>query len=218
MIELTKTNRITIGVIVFLLIMLIGFIFINPPKYSFKKPMHEVLSDIKAEQNMVSPQDLSKAIINKDQNMLLVDVRSQYEFAKSHLPEAKNIPTVHLLDDDHYDFFKDAQKGGKKVVLYGRTANEASAPFMILHQMGFDHIAYAQVGYDYFEDKTLEDVAQTAFEAIDEKPVTDFAQFIKDARQKVETEQSKVTAPKQVKKPVEIKVKTNATVEEDEGC
>lgn len=218
MVELTKTNRITIGVIVFLLIILVGFIFINSPKYSFKKPMREVLSDVKAEQYKVNPQDLSKAILSKDQNKLLIDVRSQYEYAKSHLPEAKNIPTVHLLDDDNFKFFKDASEGGKQVVLYGNTANEASAPFMILYQMGFDNIAYTQVGYNYFEGKTLETVAQSTFDAVDEKPVTDFAQFIKDARQKVQEEQTEVMTSKPVKKPVQIKMQTHSEEGEDEGC
>ena len=218
--ELSRTNRITIGVIFFLLIILIGFIFINPPKYNFNKPMSEALSAIKSVDYKYNPQLLTQNILDKDENVLIVDVRSQYEYAKSHLPEAHNIPTVNLLDDDNYDFFKDAEKGGKKVVLYGSTANDASAPFMILHQMGFDNISYSQVGYDYFEDKDLNVLAQETFEAIDEKPVTNFAQFIDDARKKAEENDSKevVVKPKPVKQPVQIKVKSNVGAQEDEGC
>ena len=219
MVELSRTNRITIGVIFFLLIILLGFIFINPPKYSFNEPMSEALKDIKSVDFKYSPELLAQNILDKDENVLLVDVRSQYEYAKSHLPEARNIPTVNLLDDDNYDFFKDTQKGSKQVVLYGNTASEASAPFMILHQMGFDNISYSEVGYNYFEGKDFNEIAQETFEAIDEKPVTDFAQFIEDAKIKAEESSSKtIVTPKPVKKPVEIKVQTNTAVQEDEGC
>ncbi len=217
MVELSKTNKITIGVIFFLLIILIGFIFINPPKYSFHRPETETLNNVLSGDYKYNPQLLAEKIRNKDNNVLLVDVRSQYVYNKSHLPEALNIPTVHLLDDDNYKFFKDAQKGGKKVVLYGNTANDASAPFMILHQMGFDNVSYSQVGFEYFEGKDLNALAQETFDVIDEQPVTDFAQFIEDARQKAAEKYNTSEVTNTAKQPVQLNMQAH-TEEEDEGC
>jgi rhodanese-related sulfurtransferase len=222
MIELTKTRRITIAVVSVLAVILLGFLFLNPPKYAFKKPLDESLVSMNEQTNRINPQTLAELLINQDPSVVLIDVRSPYEYAKGHIESAENISMESLLDDDNYKRFQDYKEGNKKVIFYGDTQDEASVPFMILQQMGFDNVAYSEACFGYFKGKDMSEVAKATFEAQDEKPITDFAQFIMDEREKAEKRAKQKASVKQtvVKKaaPVQIKVQPKTEPEEDEGC
>lgn len=182
MIELTRTNKITIGVVAVLIVLLLGFLFVKPTEYTFKTKLDKELVDIKKAEFQVSPQEVSKAILNKDQNTILVDVRSQFEFAKGHLPEAKNISKVNLFEKGNIDFFRELAKSGKKAVLYGDSSDDANVPFMILKQMGIENIGYLSVGYDILKSGDWKTLAVDSKKYNDEIPVADFAKFIEEAK------------------------------------
>lgn len=217
MIELTKTNKITIGVVVALLVLVLGFIFLKPAKYVFNTQLGKELADVKVLDYQVSPQEVAKAILSKDQNMVLVDVRSQFDYAKSHLPEAKNIYKVNLFDDDNIAFFNDIVKGNKKVVLYGDTAAEANDLFMILKQMGYSNISYLTVGYDVLKAGNWNEIAADSVKYNDEAAVVDFAKFIEDAQNSATTEGA-VSKPKTESKPKVIVPVSAPAGGGDEGC
>jgi rhodanese-related sulfurtransferase len=221
MIELTKTNRITIGVVVVLAILLLGFIFMKPAKYAFNTTLDKEIKDLKVTEYQMSPQALAQAILKKDAALVLVDVRSPFEFAKGHLPEAQNIYKINLFSDDQIDFFKDLKKGNKTAVLYGASAGEANVPFMILKQMGIDNVKYLNVGYEHMKSGNWAEIAANPLKFNDETPIVDFAQFISDAQKQ---NQPTSNTTQEVSKPVGdqpktvVKPKAPAAGGGDEGC
>lgn len=215
--EFTKTNWITFGVIAALIVLVLSFIFLKTDKYTFKTPLNKELTEIKVASFQVSPQTVANAILNKDKSIILVDVRSQFDFAKGHLPDAKNIYKVNLMDDSNMDFFLALKKTNKKAILYGGSASEANVPFMILKQMGIENISYLAVGYDDLKAGNWTEITANKSNFNDETAVVDFAKFISDANKssnKVNTTVAKptVSKPKVIVKPV----KSEAA--KDEGC
>ncbi len=221
MIELTKTNRITIGVVVVLVILLLGFIFMKPAKYAFNTTLDKEINDLKVTEYQMSPQALAQAILKKDAALVLVDVRSPFEFAKGHLPEAQNIYKINLFSDDQIDFFKDLKKGNKTAVLYGASAGEANVPFMILKQMGIDNVKYLNVGYEHMKSGNWAEIAANPLKFNDETPIVDFAQFISDAQkqnQPTSNTTQEVSKPVVDKPKTVVKPKAPAAGGGDEGC
>jgi|JI8StandDraft_1071087.scaffolds.fasta_scaffold06191_4 rhodanese-related sulfurtransferase len=221
MIELTKTNRITFGVIIVLVILLLGFLFLKPVKYAFNTTLDKEIADLKVADYQISPQALAQALLKKDASMVCVDVRSPFEFAKGHLPEAQNIYKVNLFTDDQIEFFKDLKKGNKTAVLYGGSASEANVPFMILKQMGIDNVKYLTVGYEVMKSGNWTEIAANTTQYNDETPVVDFAKFISDAQvQNQHTVTATDNAPKpEISKPkTVVKPATPAAGGGDEGC
>jgi len=215
--EFTKTNWITFGVIATLIVLVLGFIFLKTDKYIFKTPLDKELSEIKVASFQVSPQTVAKAILDKDKSIVLVDVRSQFDFAKGHLPDAKNIYKVNLMDDSNMDFFATLKEGNKKAILYGSSASEANVPFMILKQMGIENVSYLAVGYDDLKAGNWKEIAANPTQFNDETAVVDFAQFISDANKsssKVNTTMAKPTMSnaKVIVKPVK------SAASKDQGC
>jgi rhodanese-related sulfurtransferase len=215
--EFSKTNWITFGVIATILVLVLGFIFLKTEKYTFKTPLDKELADVKLAGFQASPQSVANAILNKDKSIVLVDVRSQFEFAKGHLPEAKNIYKVNLMDDANMDFFKTLKGNNKKAILYGSSASEANVPFMILKQMGIENISYLAVGYDDLNAGNWTEIAANTSIFNDETAVVDFAKFISDANKSSNKVNKTVAKPTISKPKVTVKpVKTEAA--KDEGC
>ncbi len=215
--EFTKTNWITFGVIATLIVLVLGFIFLKTEKYTFVTPLDKELAEIKVASFQVSPQALAKAILNNDKSIILVDVRSQFDFAKGHLPKAKNIYKVNLMNDDNMDFFVDLKEGNKKVILYGSSASEANVPFMILKQMGIENVSYLAVGYDDLKAANWAEIAANPTIFNDETPVIDFAKFISDANKSSSKVNTAVAKPTVAKPKVIVKPAQSAAAK-DEGC
>jgi len=215
--EFTRTNWITFGLIAILLVLVLGFIFLKTEKYTFKTPLDKELSDIKMTSFQASPQSVANAILNKDKSIVLVDVRSQFDFAKGHLPDAKNIYKVNLINDDNMVFFLSLKESNKKAILYGSSASEANVPFMILKQMGIENISYLAVGYDELKAGNRTEIATSPAKYNDETAVVDFAKFISDANKSSSKVNTSVAKPTVSKSKVIVKpVKTEAS--KDEGC
>jgi rhodanese-related sulfurtransferase len=215
--EFTKTNWIIFGVIAALIVLVLSFIFLKTDKYTFKTPLDKELSEIKVASFQVSPQMVAKAILDKDKSIILVDVRSQFDFAKGHLPEAKNIYKVNLTDDSNMDFFLALKGTNKKAILYGSSASEANVPFMILKQMGIENISYLAVGYDDLKAGNWAEIAANPAKFSDETAVVDFAKFISDANKSKGKAKILVSKPSESKPKVIVKpVKSAAS--KDQGC
>lgn len=215
--EFTKTNWITFGVIATLIVLVLSFIFLKTEKYTFKTPLDKELSEIKIASFQATPQSVAKAILNKDQSIVLVDVRSQFDFAKGHLPDAKNIYKVNLINDENMDFFLALKETNKKAILYGSSASEANVPFMILKQMGIENIGYLAVGYDDLKAGNWAEIAANKSNFNDENAVVDFAKFISDANKSSSKVNTTVAKPTVSKSKVIVKpVKSAAS--KDQGC
>lgn len=215
--EFTKTNWITFGVIATLIVLVLGFIFMKTEKYTFNTPLDKELSEIKVASFQIAPQTVAQAILNKEKSIVLVDVRNQFDFAKGHLPEAKNIYRVDLINDENIDFFIALKENNKKAILYGNSASEANVPFMILKQMGIENISYLAVGYDDLKYGNWTEIAANPAKFNDETAVVDFAKFISDANNSSGKPITKVTKPAQSKPKVIVKP-TAPAAGGDEGC
>ncbi len=214
--EFSKTNWIIFGVIAMLIVIALSFIFLKTEKYTFKTPLEKELSEIKIASFQVAPQEVAKAILNKDKSIVLVDVRSQFDFAKGHLPGAINIYKVNLLNDENMDFFNALKSENKKAILYGSSASEANVPFMILKQMGIENSGYLAVGYDDLKAANWKEIAANPTKYNDETAVVDFAQFISDANKSQGNQISTPKAP--VAKPKVIVRPKKSAVSKDQGC
>jgi len=215
--EFTRTNWITFGVIATILVLIFGFIFLKTEKYTFKTPLDKELAEIKVASFQVSPQTVAKAILNNDKSIILVDVRSQFDFAKGHLPDAKNIYKVNLMNDDNMNFFATLKEGKKKAILYGSSASEANVPFMILKQMGIENLSYLAVGYDDLKAGNWKGIASNSTKFNDETPVVDFAKFISEANKSngnttITASKTSESKPKVILKPVK------SAASKDQGC
>ena len=86
--ELERTKRISISAVLFLLIILVGFLTFKKPQFVFEKNSASTLEKIIKKDYILSLSDLDKLEASQ---YAVIDIRSNYEYEKGHLKDAVNI-------------------------------------------------------------------------------------------------------------------------------
>jgi rhodanese-related sulfurtransferase len=201
--ELEKTKRISISATLFLLIILIGFLTYKRPKHVFKNNSESVLKEIVKKDYILSARQLES--MSPDE-YALIDVRSNFEYEKSHIKDAVNIPYSQILEDKNMDFINSLKGDNKTAVFYGEHPDIASNAWLLLYQLGYNNIKVLSVKPRFEDNKFYVDNVEI------EKPAVNYAEEMKKA-----TSTSGITEkPKPVKKVITVKKKKKRVAEG--GC
>ena len=214
--ELLKTQRISIAVLFFGLLLLIGLMVRKAPKAPFTMEATEMLEKIQAFDHL-SPEMVNQ-VKNDTTKYVFIDLRSPYDFEVKHIDNAKNIPTAFILDDENRAIFQNYMNQGVEVVLYGYTQRESMAPWMLLTQIGFTNTKVLQGGFACYNGENSKCSKEVA--NYDYAKVSTQGKIVK-----VITEEESKTAPKPAaapkpvvkeKKAIPVKKKKKRVVEG--GC
>jgi len=199
--ELEKTKRISTSAILFLLIIIIGVLTFKKPKFVFDKNSETTL-------NKVVTHDYILHINNLDtlKSYTLIDIRSNYEYAKGHFKDAINISTHDVFSDNSVALLKQLKDDNQTVVLYGKNPDQANSAWMLLYQLGYDNIKILCVETNFINNKfEIKDIAL-------EKPAVNFAEVMQSSI----GDKSVVSETKKPKKVVPLPKKKKRVAEG--GC
>ncbi|WP_396601367.1 rhodanese-like domain-containing protein [Algibacter sp. R77976] len=201
--ELEKTKRISIASTLFILIILIGLFTFKRPKNTFAHNTKDTLENISNNNYFVNLKNIN------NQNNVLIDIRSAFEFEKGHLNNAINIHTPDFLNEEHLNVFKELKNTNKTIVLYGNNPQETNLPFLLLYQLGFDTTKILTIEIDYDQNKLITKNSDI------ETTKADVAAFIQESAKKanIKIKPKVVPAPKVV---IPIRKKKKSAVEG--GC
>ncbi len=201
--ELEKTKRISISAVLFLLIIIIGFLTYKKPKYIFKNSAEATLKEVVKKDYILSAEQL-KSLNSSD--YVLIDVRSVYDYDKGHIKDAVNIPLAQILTEDNSGFIENLNDENKTIILYGEDPDTASSAWMLLYQLGYENIKILCVKPRFENNKLFVDNVAI------EEPAVDYAKVMKEA-----TSSSGIAEkPKVVKKVITVKKKKKRVAEG--GC
>ncbi len=203
--ELEKTKRISIASVLFILVILIALLAYKRPKHLYSENTKSTLEKITTENYFTNLTEL------KDTNVVLIDVRSQFDFEKGHLENAVNIYAPEILNDTNSKFFDELKKNNNSVILYGNTPNEVIAPYMLLYQLGYTNIKILTAEITYSKNKVISKDVEI------EKSKYDINGFIQESIKKASIkDKPKPEVVKTPKKIIPIKKKKKLPVEG--GC
>ena len=148
-------------------------------------------------------------MIEEDDDCIFIDLRSPYDFHAKHIKNAIPMSIANLLDKENLNLFKEYNKSGKTMVLYGKTERDAIAPCILLYQLGFTNVKVLSGGFDCFTDENSycpNGVAKYNYAEIAEQG------GVKEVKVVIEKPKELPKAKKVI--PIEEKVK----VEQEGGC
>jgi rhodanese-related sulfurtransferase len=177
--ELTKTRRLSIASIIFVFILVIGFITFRSPDFVYKLSTQETLQTITNPENQITPNEILKMMAEDEAGIVLIDLRTTYDYNKGTLDGAINIPVSDIMEMEVITMFNDWQQQSKTVILFAEDQQAANAPWMILRQLGYSHMKVLTGGYSIARIHMIEDTPDSSDLMYNtEKPVMDFAEFI----------------------------------------
>jgi rhodanese-related sulfurtransferase len=157
-----------------LLLIPMGLIMAAIPQnttHPYKLTPSELLEYVNSGMQYFSPDEVADMIINKDPSLLLIDVRSQDEYEKYHLPGAINIPISSLLEDQWKEYL---HQDLRLNVFYSNGTVNANQAWMLTRQMGYQNNYVLQGGLNYWSETILNPSAPSSTSPDEEIAKYDF--------------------------------------------
>jgi rhodanese-related sulfurtransferase len=187
-----KTNSTWLSLLgLAVIIVFLAFIF-RP-----KSPEYQI-SAVKALKLM---NDQSMTVAVKDiAGKQLIDIRPINLFEQGHAANAINIPIRMLLDKKSIELFDELLENGKDAIFYGSDELQATAPWLLLQQLGYKNLKLLKGGLDANGEFIETALPSTEVSVIDPTAFQAKPQGITTPESKVEKKKPETIVP--VKKAV----------------
>ena len=157
-----------------LIIVPLGMIMAAIPQnttHPYKLTPNELLEHMNSGMQYFSPDEVAHMIVSKDPSLLLVDVRSENEYEKYHLPGAINIPLSSLLEDQWKDYLHQDLRYN---VFYSNSTVNANQAWMLTRQLGYENNYVLQGGLNYWVETIMNPTAPKSTSPNEEMARYDF--------------------------------------------
>lgn len=138
-----------------LIVVPLGMIMAAIPQnttHPYKLTPQELLETVNSGMQYFSPEEIAEMIINQDPTLLLIDVRSEDEYEKFHLPGAINIPLSSLLEEQWKDYLHQDLRFN---VFYSNSTVNADQAWMLTRQLGYENNYVLQGGLNYWVETIM---------------------------------------------------------------
>lgn len=180
--ELTNTRRLTLAILVFVLILVVGFLTFQKPEFQYILGSQEILQELSNEENEITPDFINDIIVKNDPSYVFIDLRNPFEYNRGYIGEAINIPVSEILADASISLFDEMKENSITPVLYGKDQMEANGPWMLLTQLGYNNVKILLGGYNYFSqnENSIENNSEMPDYQV-EIPVSNFAETLRNS-------------------------------------
>ena len=139
--QFIKSNKIWLSLLgLSIIIVFLAFLF-RP-----KSPKYQTGTE-QAVKMMIDPQN--QVVISDLAGKQLIDIRSVELYAQGHPENAINIPVRNLLDEESIELFDRLEDNGQEAIIYGSDELQATAPWLLLQQLGYQNIKIVKGGYTF---------------------------------------------------------------------
>lgn len=152
-----------IAVIVFVLVLIVGFITMKKPLLSYKLDMEQSVADVETTDYLYYPWDLEGFISGETSDVVLFDIRNNFVFGQGHIPGAENLSANDLAGEESIKRLEDLKDQNITVVLYGQDQLQANGPVMLFREVGLENVKVLAGGYQYYNDNK-DDLYGAAYE------------------------------------------------------
>ena len=143
-------KKTVITMVIFVVVIIAGLLTLTNPRLKYALTPEQTVLLTVSDNGGISPDKLDNILTGSTVDAEIIDIRNHYEFARGHIPGAKNISAVELLEKDNIKWLKELQKDGFLVIIYGEDQMQANGPWMVFRQLGFDNVNVLLGGYQHY--------------------------------------------------------------------
>lgn len=120
--------------------------------HPYKLSPQDLLEHVNSGMQYFTPDEVAHMIVTEDPSLVLIDVRSETEYEKFHLPGSINIPLSSLLDDQWKDYVNQDLRYN---VFYSNGTVNANQAWMLTRQLGYQNNYVLQGGLNYWVESIM---------------------------------------------------------------
>lgn len=157
-----------------LIIIPLGLILAAVPAnttHPYKLSPQDMLEYVNSGMQYFSPDEVAQMLVSKDPSLVLIDVRSEDEYDKFHLPGAISIPLASLLEDQWKDYLN---QGLRYNVFYSNGTVKSNEAWMLTRQLGYQNNYVLQGGLNYWVETIMNPTPPSATSPDEEIAKYDF--------------------------------------------
>lgn len=143
-------KRTLITILLFALVIVFGWITMKKPRFNYELTPQQTVDMVINHKGCFHPYELQKVLNNKAGDVMLIDIRNSFDFAKGHIPGALNITAVNLLHEDNIKQLDEWKNSNIKVVFYHDDQLQANGAWMLFRQIGYANTYVLLGGYQYY--------------------------------------------------------------------
>lgn len=138
--ELNRTDKLTIAVLLMVIIFIIGLVTVKKPAIKFSLSAEETSTLIADPEVLEYITITREGMASVDENPVIIDLRGPFEFQKSTLENAINIPIQDLLLEKNLKKITMLGDDASSVILYGTNPLQTNGAWMLLKQLGVKNL------------------------------------------------------------------------------
>ena len=193
-----KTNSPWLSLL-FLAVTVVVLAYIFRPKYpDYNAGLEETTRLITDQSKQILVQDIA--------DKQLIDIRPANVYAKGHPANAVSIPLRQLLDKESVILLEKLLENGQEAVMFGSDELQATAPWLLLQQLGYKNLKLLKGGY------TSQNEFKETPAASNEIPAFDKSAF------QVKPELNKATDNQTIRKTTETVIPVRKPASTGGGC
>jgi len=172
-------KRTLITIILFALVIVFGWITMKKPLFKYALTPQQTVDMVISHEGCFHPYELVKAIDDKSGEVVLIDIRNSFDYAKGHIPNSMNITASNLLEKKNIDQLDNWKKNNVRVVFYHDDQLQANGTWMLFRQIGYSNTFVLLGGYNNYvlhKDNLQEAKGKTCLKGT---PRYDFAEVAK---------------------------------------
>jgi rhodanese-related sulfurtransferase len=196
-------KRTLITILLFALVIVFGWITMKKPRFKYALTPQQTVDMVINHQGCFHPFELDKALKSKSGDVVLIDIRNSFDYAKGHIPNALNITATKLLEEENIKQLDNWKKNSVKVVFYHDDQLQANGTWMLFRQIGYSNAYVLLGGYEYYT-LNKNNLTKEKGTCLKGSPRYDFAEVAKKSAS------ADAGAAPQVKKKVKIRRKKKA--------
>jgi rhodanese-related sulfurtransferase len=169
--------KLPLGGILFVVIILLGFITMQEPEIEFELSTEEIHQLILDKNETITPLKAIELQEFDNQEFRFVDLRNPHEFINGHIAGAINIPADHLLAEENLSTLGNNNFTN---ILYSGSHDMACGPWMMLRQLGFENNLILLGGFEIMNMMLTDNSKFLDLKFRDEEANYDYAQIVKE--------------------------------------
>lgn len=143
-------KRTLITILLFALVIVFGWLTMKKPRFTYTLTPQQTVDMVINHKGCFHPYELEKVLNNTDGDVVLMDIRNSFDFARGHIPGALNITAVNLLNKENIKQLDQWKKNNVKVVFYDDNQLQANGAWMLFRQIGYSNTYVLLGGYQYY--------------------------------------------------------------------